>query len=600
MRTRCAPLEVHEPIAIAELEARIRAACASISPAARCELPPLARDYFDVLGATTWYGHQIDPDCVLLAPRAVAERAEAATAAHHGQARRGSALWIALLDAAPAHQRYLCVDRDSPLFGRVASSRFGDHPCWTDEDLLDLGTFESWLTQLLDLRRGGARGVGCLLRLTPEDLVELDPVLATGDPWALVVAARDLQYRTMPDRTPPPPTCAPDRVLLIHHPPLIDDLVVARFEDTSVAIVPANAMSRFERLGPYTAWSAADAPSLVHDVRDRMQGSWLFVGNFTLGTKRALLDHLLSEAPASSRLRACEASIEQAVAIEAVVTPAASPIESAFGGEPYTPEDFVWPVAPDGRAMAFIAQVNFAEASPYASPELIVPRAGLLQLFCAAFYTPGPAPDAGMRLVWHPRPDDARHRAQRAPQPAGVRAAMRFRPTWSAPDLSALLPEHWLLDYAERGIDRRLPEAEFEARRAYADRTRYLGSHQLFGRAGAIQYDPRFSMAWLHGHADLLAAWTTWYADHRTLLAFDDAGQVRDDDLVALWQLWMQTDAARGFAAECDGWRLLWQIDTDEALGLTWGDLGRLFVMIRREDLAANKLFRARIQWQAH
>ncbi len=34
-------------------------------------------------------------------------------------------------------------------------------------------------------------------------------------------------------------------------------------------------------------------------------------------------------------------------------------------------------------------------------------------------------------------------------------------------------------------------------------------------------------------------------------------------------------------------WLLLWQIDTDDALDWTWGDAGRLYYWIRRQDLAA-------------
>jgi uncharacterized protein YwqG len=36
-------------------------------------------------------------------------------------------------------------------------------------------------------------------------------------------------------------------------------------------------------------------------------------------------------------------------------------------------------------------------------------------------------------------------------------------------------------------------------------------------------------------------------------------------------------------------WRLLLQIDSDEEAGMMWGDAGRIYFWLRREDLAARK-----------
>jgi uncharacterized protein YwqG len=37
--------------------------------------------------------------------------------------------------------------------------------------------------------------------------------------------------------------------------------------------------------------------------------------------------------------------------------------------------------------------------------------------------------------------------------------------------------------------------------------------------------------------------------------------------------------------ANRDEWQLLFQIDGDETAGIVWGDAGRLYCMIRRDDL---------------
>ncbi|GAB3836620.1 YwqG family protein [Dactylosporangium cerinum] len=48
-----------------------------------------------------------------------------------------------------------------------------------------------------------------------------------------------------------------------------------------------------------------------------------------------------------------------------------------------------------------------------------------------------------------------------------------------------------------------------------------------------------------------------------------------------------------GLQAGAAGWRLLWQVDTDEhGLGWMWGDMGMLYFWIRSEDLAAGRFDR--------
>jgi hypothetical protein len=48
-----------------------------------------------------------------------------------------------------------------------------------------------------------------------------------------------------------------------------------------------------------------------------------------------------------------------------------------------------------------------------------------------------------------------------------------------------------------------------------------------------------------------------------------------------------------GIVQDAVRFRLLWQLGSDEALGFDWGDGGRLFVLIDRDDLACRKFDRA-------
>ena len=45
-------------------------------------------------------------------------------------------------------------------------------------------------------------------------------------------------------------------------------------------------------------------------------------------------------------------------------------------------------------------------------------------------------------------------------------------------------------------------------------------------------------------------------------------------------------------------WRLVLQVDSDDELGMMWGDLGRLYLWARTEDLAAGRFDRFRLRLQ--
>jgi hypothetical protein len=80
------------------------------------------------------------------------------------------------------------------------------------------------------------------------------------------------------------------------------------------------------------------------------------------------------------------------------------------------------------------------------------------------------------------------------------------------------------------------------------------------------------------------------------------AGQVQGDLQVA-WQLASngidpddaddESDEASELLAGASAWQLLLQVDSDAAVGLGWGDCGRLFYGITDADLRAARFDRA-------
>jgi uncharacterized protein YwqG len=55
---------------------------------------------------------------------------------------------------------------------------------------------------------------------------------------------------------------------------------------------------------------------------------------------------------------------------------------------------------------------------------------------------------------------------------------------------------------------------------------------------------------------------------------------------------------SRGLGAGAADWRLLLQLDSEEDAGMMWGDLGRLYFMIREEDLKTLSFNRAWMDMQ--
>jgi uncharacterized protein YwqG len=47
-----------------------------------------------------------------------------------------------------------------------------------------------------------------------------------------------------------------------------------------------------------------------------------------------------------------------------------------------------------------------------------------------------------------------------------------------------------------------------------------------------------------------------------------------------------------------DRWQLVLQIDSDTDVGMQWGDLGRIYVCIRKSDLAERRFDRCWTMWQ--
>src|SRR5262245_18308358 len=240
--------------------------------------------------------------------------------------------------------------------------------------------------------------------------------------------------------------------------------------------------------------------------------------------------------------------------------------ESRIGGAPDVPGDFRWPVF-DGQPLAFIAQLNLMEvASTLSTGEF--PLAGsLLFFYDARQQNWGFDPkDRGSAAVAYFPPEVALEPRELPPSmdEQGRFSLCAVRELHTVPTLPGY--DSPLLDH--------LALTEAEQDRYFENVLQHLNSaggkvyHQLGGYAEPIQNDMQLECQLTTN--DIYCGDPTGYQDpRRTAL---EAGQA--------------------------DWRLLLQVDSDDNANMMWGDAGRLYYWIRRQDLAARRFHDAWLIFQ--
>jgi uncharacterized protein YwqG len=220
--------------------------------------------------------------------------------------------------------------------------------------------------------------------------------------------------------------------------------------------------------------------------------------------------------------------------------------ESKVGGLPYLPMGQVWPTAPDGRELFFLAQINFAHMPPLAP----FPTQGIVQFFIydddlyGMDFDDGHTPDT-FRVVWHPTvvEDDAQQRH----------------------DLDTLrdydlLPHH---------PDESYP-LDFEVAEEYLPPTDY-------------QFAKRFG-------ADFFAQ----FGEREWDVQEEYSKKVRSDGhKIGGYAYFLQDDPRK----PKDPMLLLLQLDSDELMDLMWGDMGVGHFFIRESDLVRGDFSRVLYDW---
>jgi uncharacterized protein YwqG len=254
---------------------------------------------------------------------------------------------------------------------------------------------------------------------------------------------------------------------------------------------------------------------------------------------------------------------------------------SVFGGAPLAPSAFEWPSYtppprryppipavlaklgvrqppdPVSRPLDFLLQIDLADVGTFDATRAL-PQHGLLTFFYDCENQPwgyDPAHQDGFRVTLFDRGDLVTRLPPAAPL---ERRGLAFSRGDTLPHIGSKT-----YDDVSAACD--LPDAYFEfleefERQAYSSEG---GLHRMFGHSANVQGDMQLE-AQLVSHG---------------LYCGDPSGY--------------QNPRAEQLAAGAADWVLLLQLDSDDAAQIMWGDAGRLFFWIRRQDLAARRFDRA-------
>ena len=268
-----------------------------------------------------------------------------------------------------------------------------------------------------------------------------------------------------------------------------------------------------------------------------------------------------------------------------------------LGGVPLVGKNFSWPRRERtrkrygyeiraGRPLTFVAQVNLAEVPP-AEPSggmLDLPRRGVLLFFCDEESLPSGSPEDSdsFSVAYLPLdPDETRMRLAAVPEGHAASGDHRGQPGMlpavvvleAVPELALPAP------YPDEVRAMGLSDAEGDAYWRLTEDLEREGARvpaEVAGAPGTARYPPIHRLGGVP------------HEIQNPMEAECELARRGEDPLALPYS--RQEEVAQEAKAR---WRLLLQVDSDDAAGMMWGDAGMLYYWIRDDDLAARRFDRA-------
>ena len=227
--------------------------------------------------------------------------------------------------------------------------------------------------------------------------------------------------------------------------------------------------------------------------------------------------------------------------------------QSKIGGHPDLPKNIEWFREDNGKRLSFIAQINLSEVASFDKSKQL-PSQGILYFFYSADQEAWgfDIKDKDKFKVFFY--DGSLSELKRQDFPKDLAAHSRYKPCKLTFQSSISLP-NWEQDY----VSSTLSETETDK---YFNITEDLGgeSNKLLGHSDNIQGPMELECELVTN--GLYCGDPTGYNDPR----------------------------AKKLAKNADSWTLLFQVDSNyKEAGMMWGDMGRLYFWIKKDDLKSKK-----------
>lgn len=220
--------------------------------------------------------------------------------------------------------------------------------------------------------------------------------------------------------------------------------------------------------------------------------------------------------------------------------------QSQAGGKPHVPDNFVWPTDQEQNPLDFIAQINCSAAHKF-DPSGLLPKEGLISFFYSSEQPAGFDPQERDKFSVFYFEDTNSLRVAEFPE----NFATSFNPMHIIFSQEPSLPSIEKVNEAFNLYDN---DEEFDL---YATLRDVTPTHKMFGYANEIDTDDMALQCELI--ANDVYCGDTEHFEHPQIKEFE---------------------------TKAHDWHLLLQIDSDDEAGFMWGDVGRIYFWIRKQDLS--------------